>query len=508
MSSFITPSRPVSTRSELPHHVGIINDYVRIPYANGSSFASQFLYREFVRRGHDVTVLGAKDPIARPEELPRSSVLFDSLPLRNHPGVFLAFPSRQVLRQVVDAHLDVVVAQSGSGLLDLGVWLRAKAGIPFLCVNTIHLPSVYNVVLPDSLNSRPAVTRLFDERLIPMAERLTADIYNQSDGLIVLSSGLEKYWRSRGVRVPIHVIPRPVDPSVFDRPVESDPFPTRFARGQRLLCVCRHTREKDVDRLMRIFASQVLPAMPEASLTLVGDGPDHDSYVELAASLGIAERVHFPGEHPVTQMAAFYRNADLFVYASLSETYGQVVSEALWCGLPVVAFDDAMGVSHQLSPEVVGRLVAPGPNRALADQRFGAEVLQLLQNPVARADLAERAAQVAHRRSDPELCVARHYAAFLEAREHCARTWRPGLAPSRAAPLLRWTALHGVLAGLGHLRPPATLNRHGRKQPNWEEIAPAQQPEAAAGTRQSSVGITPGRERQSILPKSTEASAA
>ena len=36
--------------------IGILNDYVRIPFANGSSFASQFLCREFVKRGHHVAL--------------------------------------------------------------------------------------------------------------------------------------------------------------------------------------------------------------------------------------------------------------------------------------------------------------------------------------------------------------------------------------------------------------------------------------------------------------------
>jgi len=43
-------------------HVGLLNDYVRIPYANGSSFATQFLYREFRARGQEVTVVGPDDP--------------------------------------------------------------------------------------------------------------------------------------------------------------------------------------------------------------------------------------------------------------------------------------------------------------------------------------------------------------------------------------------------------------------------------------------------------------
>ena len=50
--------------------LAILNDYVRVPYANGSSYASQFLYREMTARGVDVTVVGPDDPHAKPSELP------------------------------------------------------------------------------------------------------------------------------------------------------------------------------------------------------------------------------------------------------------------------------------------------------------------------------------------------------------------------------------------------------------------------------------------------------
>jgi 1,2-diacylglycerol 3-alpha-glucosyltransferase len=407
------------SRPELPRHIGIINDYVRIPYANGSSFASQFLYREFTRRGHRVSVLGPRDPGAVATDLPRHSVLFDSLPLRNHPGVFLAFPTSQALAQAAGAAFDVLLAQTGSGLLDLGVWLRAAAGVPLLCVNTIHLPSVYNVILPDALNARADVTGFFDADLIPRIERLTARAYNGSDGLVVLSKGLERYWRERGVTVPIHVIPRAVDPTVFDPAGGGDPFPIACKRGARLLCVCRHAREKNVERLIRIFARSIAPNLPDASLTLIGDGPEHDHFVDVAEQLGVAGRVHFLGEYPVTEVARFYRHADLFLYASLSETYGQVVSEALWCGLPVVAFDDGMGVTHQVDPDT-GVLVSP--NVTGADERFAAAVLELLADPARRRQTSDRAARSARQRCAPELALARYYDAFVVGREHCART--------------------------------------------------------------------------------------
>lgn len=474
MSPPILPRLARAPRPELFRHIGIINDYLKIPYANGSSFASQFLYREFTRRGHDVTVLGPRDPSAVGAELPRKAVLFDSLPLHNHPGLFLALPSRRALARVVSAELDVVLAQTGSGLLDLGVWLRASAGVPLLCVNTIHLPSVYNVLLPDGLNERAEVTDLFEDELIPRIERMTAGLYNMSDGLIVLSRGLEQYWRERGVRVPIHVIPRSVEPRVFDAAPGADPFPASARRGQRLLCVCRHTREKDLDRLIRVFAGRIAPRFVDASLTLVGDGPDHGAYVALARELGVAGRVHFPGEYPVTDVARFYRHADLFLYSSLSETYGQVVSEALWCGLPVVAFADVMGVSHQLESGQNGYLIEPGPDARAADERFAVAVNALLDSPAERARLGERAARLARERSDPELAIHRYFSAFHSAREHCARTWRPSGFGERALPLARWATFHALLAGLGRVRPPAVLNRHGRRQPGWDQAFAAQ----------------------------------
>jgi glycosyltransferase involved in cell wall biosynthesis len=453
-------------------HIGIINDYVRIPYANGSSFASQFLYREFVRRGHDVTVLGPRDPMAREHELPRRAVLFDSVELRNHPGLFLAFPSRRALDHAADLALDVTLAQTGSGLLELGLWLRLSHGVPLLCVNTIHLPSVYNVVLPEALYRSTQLSGVLERHAVPQLERATARAYNASDGLIVLSRGLSRYWRERGVTVPIHVIPRAVNPIIVEKPDGPDPFAPNARRGHRLLCVCRHTREKNLERLIRIFAEVIVRESPAATLTLVGDGPDLDSFAAIATRYGVRDRVHFPGEFSVADVADFYRYADVFVYASLSETYGQVVSEALACGLPTVAFADEMGVSHQLETSPAGTLIDPRGDPLRVNEGFGRAVLELLRDPARRKQLGALGARAARLETAPELSVERYYEAFDSARRNLRRRPpAPGGAPSPSlASLARWTTLHAALAAVGRVRKPALLNRHGRTQPGWEEL--------------------------------------
>src|SRR5690606_16940523 len=100
---------------------------------------------------------------------------------------------------------------------------------------------------------------LFQQNLVPWVERATSDAYNAGDALIVLSKGLERYWRQRGVTIPVFVIPRSVEPRIFDQRNQPDPFPAWARRGSRLLVVCRHTREKNLIRLLQLFAERIAP---------------------------------------------------------------------------------------------------------------------------------------------------------------------------------------------------------------------------------------------------------
>ena len=452
---------------EWPARIGILNDYVRVPYANGSSFASQFLYREFRKRGHRVTVIGPDDPETKPADMPERAVSFVSLPLRNHPGVHLALPSRRRLRRLELEGLDVVLAQTGSAMLEAGVWLRARRGVPLVCVNTIHLPSVYNVVLPQSLYQTRA-DDAFREHVVPWVEQQMVSAYNQGDGLVVLSGGLKRYWENRGVVVPIHVVPRAVDPSVFDAEAGPDPFPAAAKRGARLLVVCRQTREKGVAELLEIFAKFVAPVVADATLTLVGDGPDRDTFMAQATCLGVERRVFFAGEQALGVIPTFLRHADIFVYTSLSETYGQVVSEAQWCRLPVVALADGMGVSQQIEHEKTGLLIDPMGDPEQVKWRFAKAVLRLLHEPKEREQLRNDAAEHVRQRARIDVSVNRYYDAFAAAKAHYERTSKLPAPLSEMRSLARWTGLHLTLAGVGLLRPPTTINRNKTRQPNWD----------------------------------------
>ena len=459
-----------SSTPDAPKRLVLVSDHLRIPYANGSSFASQWLVRALGARGTDVTVVGPDDPLATAADYPPRYVAMPSLPFRAVPGVHLALPSKTALREIARSRPEAVIAQAATALLDVGVWLREQHGVPMLAVNTLHLPSAYNAALPPFLDKRAAVRLALEKTVIALGESQSVDAYNRGDGLVVLSSGLAQYWRDRGLKVPAHVIPRAIDPSHFDRVVGADPFPAlgHAPRGGRLLCVCRHVREKSLHRLVDTVAEHVFPAQPDATLTLVGDGAEREELMAQAERLGVRERVFFPGEQSRDTLVDWYGHADLFLYMSLSETYGQVVTEALWNGLPAVAFDDGMGVADQIASGEDGELILPGDNRqaqADADAAFGGHVARLLGAPALRRGYAEEAARRARLRADPSRVADRWVKVLSEARAHRDAHQQPP--PSEVPLLARWAGVHGVAFGLGLLRAPQHPKSSARV-PGWD----------------------------------------
>jgi glycosyltransferase involved in cell wall biosynthesis len=481
----LAPFDALTARHGRPLRVAILSDFTRISYANGAVFQTRFLYQELRRCGHQVTVIGPHDPDATAEELAPGTVALPSLPLKTYPGLHLPMPLAPWIFDKDRWNFDLVFAQTTSLLLEFGIWLRKVKGIPLLCVNTTHLVAAYDVLLPDRLSKNDLLQAGVLTTLTRPYERLFSRIYNQGDGLVVLSDGLRAYWRERGVTVPIHVIPRTVQPAIFDRPLGNDPYTHLIEheglpqRGPRLLCAGRLTREKSQDRVVRIFARHVLPAEPDATLTLVGDGPDTSLCRRVAWEVGAGHRVFFTGEVPWTTMPDFYRYADIFMHASTSETYGNVMGEALYCGTPTVAFADGMGVSWQIHDGVNGVLFAPGKGteaESAADAAFGRAVVELLRDPQARARLGRAAAKRSRERCSPLAVQQRIADAFMHAQDHAvASGLRPMADGARVMQWLTtlrharpWTTFNGIIYLSGHLRPWKT-DRRERLHPSLGE---------------------------------------
>ena len=153
------------------------------------------------------------------------------------------------------------------------------------------------------------------------------------------------------------VIGRGVDTQLFSPDRRSAALRAEWQAepGPVMLYVGRLAAEKNVALALRAFDAVRL-RLPHARMVVVGDGP-------LRRKLEIDfPKARFVGVQRDEALARHYASADLFLFPSLSETFGNVTLEALASGLPVVAFDTAAAAEHVIDCDS-GLLVPPGDDR-------------------------------------------------------------------------------------------------------------------------------------------------
>ncbi|MEJ2459321.1 MAG: glycosyltransferase [Novosphingobium sp.] len=128
------------------------------------------------------------------------------------------------------------------------------------------------------------------------------------------------------------------------------------------LAAGRLVAQKNFPMLLRAFARS---ARPHDTLTIAGEGPERTALEQLAAKLGIADRVRFPGY--LASIDPLLAEADVFVLSSDYEGLPGVVVEALAAGLPVLATDCCVSMSCLLDQGRTGLLVERGDEAQFAD---------------------------------------------------------------------------------------------------------------------------------------------
>lgn len=140
-----------------------------------------------------------------------------------------------------------------------------------------------------------------------------------------------------GIRHGVSTIPTGIDLAPFARADGAQIRQKYNLEGKRVLVsVGRLSMEKNWKKLLTAY-NLVAQAYNDVHLLMVGDGPQHGELVNYAHELGIFERVTFAGLVPFEEIPNHLKAADLFGYASVSETQGLVIMEAMAAGLPVAA---------------------------------------------------------------------------------------------------------------------------------------------------------------------------
>jgi len=194
----------------------------------------------------------------------------------------------------------------------------------------------------------------------------------------------------RGFHDRMKIWGRGVDAELFNPGRRSEELRKAMAGGADVVLayVGRIAPEKRVELLIEAFPLIQARTSKKVALVYVGGGPALES---LRARK--VPDVHFAGYRRGEDLAAHYASADAFVFPSDTETFGQVVTEAMSSGLPVVA-PARGGVVDTVIPGETGYLFAPGNVEDIADQ-----ALKLVEDDELRARMSERARKEAEARS-------------------------------------------------------------------------------------------------------------
>lgn len=204
------------------------------------------------------------------------------------------------------------------------------------------------------------------------------------DRMVCVSQGVETFCRHtcRFPEAKLQVIPNGIELESSASFTPARLTELGLAAGRRaLLFVGRLNRQKGLDWLIRDVLPDLLAALPEHDLVLVGDGPERQELIGLADSGGIASRVHFVGWRP--DVPAIMAAADVLLLPSRYEGMPNVVLEAMAMGLPIVA-TRAEGVVELLGTAAEEQACAAGDVdgfrervvRLIADQPFSRQIIK------------------------------------------------------------------------------------------------------------------------------------
>lgn len=298
---------------DVPQSIAIVTDAWH-PQTNGvvrTLTTTCDLLRQW---GHTVTVISPED--------------YRSFPAPTYPEIRLALTwpgsvGRELARIAPDA---VHIATEGP----LGFAARrycANRKVPFT--------TAYHTQFPDYLARRTGLPAKVFWPYIRWFHR-------PAQRIMVATETIREQLREQGL-TKLHHWSRGVDLSYF---TPNAPRPVEYAdlEGPILLYVGRVAVEKNIEA----FLSSDYPG----TKVVVGDGPARAS---LEARFPDA---HFMGKRTGIELAGFYAGADVFVFPSVTDTFGLVMIEALACGTPVAAFpapgpldilsDDVSAMSHDL----------------------------------------------------------------------------------------------------------------------------------------------------------------
>ena len=314
-----------------------------LPRINGVVTHIKLLKEGLEARGHDVLIVTA-DGDAKEHYLENGVLHCPSIKLtKKLSGFETSVPvSRKRLNFVRDFKPDIIHVETEFGMGLCGVSIAKMLKVPLVyTMHTMYDEYIYYIA------PRPLVKTV--KKLSHKYMRVFA---NRANAITGPSEKCSEYLSSAGVKLPVNVIPNPVELDDFS-PEHFDPEQKRAIREKFgipqdafvVVFVGRLGREKSIDLLIDYW-NQSVKADENMYLFIIGGGPEEQVLRDQIAALGCGDRVIMSGrvEHP--ELPPYLLASDIYVTASLSDTNSISMLEGMAAGLPVLQRRDPINADQ------------------------------------------------------------------------------------------------------------------------------------------------------------------
>jgi glycosyltransferase involved in cell wall biosynthesis len=381
-------------------HILMISD-VYFPRINGVSTSIQTFRRNLVDMGHKVTLIAPEYEDVSDDEtdiirIPARTVIVDK-----EDKMMKRRFIRTLIPELKQQAIDLIHIQTPFVAHYEGVNIANVLGIPSISsYHTFFEEYFYNYIkwLPKPW-------------LRYAARAFSRSQCQQVNALLVPSSPMHDVLRGYGIDAPMHILPTGLKLDDFaSGDGESFREQHNIAREQPCIAfVGRIAHEKNIRFLLTMF-SLLRQQIPNACFLIAGDGPALPNLKKQCQQLGLNDAIHFVGYlNREGELQSCYKAADVFVFASRTETQGLVLLEAMACGTPVVS--TAVMGTKDVMKDGEGGLIAPEDEALFADK-----VARLLLDTDTRQHMQEKAIAYAAEWSQENMTLRllTHYQTLIE----------------------------------------------------------------------------------------------
>lgn len=312
---------------------------VYLPKIDGVVGRTVNLIRQLQENGDDVVVVCPA--VSQPRNSPVPLIEFPSFPCASYPEYVIGRPDRRFIDELRTFRPEVIHF--------LNPFAFGFQCYDLLCRSDLNVPTLFSfhTLYGDFVKQYPGIRPL--SRVLWW---LIKSYHNTADRNLTVSSVMVDDLKARSFER-VDLWPPAVDSKLYAPSKKCETMRRRLIANhpdtRLLLTVSRLASEKNVS-----FLTEILQRVPEATLAIVGEGPQREELERRFARY----KAHFVGYLRGEDLAAAYASADAFVYASETETMGNVILEAMASGLPVVAAN-AGGVPSLVEHGHDGFLFAP-----------------------------------------------------------------------------------------------------------------------------------------------------